>query len=263
MAAALTARSLWGERRFLLQHKRNAFHNFCCWLHVFYCSAAIPTVTLFLFLWEAQGIRLETGPGCTWEEGEGRALGLEEGRLRWGGLPGPVQRPSRSPCRCRQCSSTLVPGAYRAGPEEGTFVCAEHCARLGPAGRGAKPRSPPQPKRQQEEGEEAAEEAKDVEGGGPGTRAAAGAEARPQTPTKPQDLASPQAGRPMPAPRKTLESTAPTPSVPPTPRPRSSLQPENSVEQGGSSLVNGERGPMGTVLAGSVWCFNGHVPWAC
>ncbi|XP_036152577.1 MICAL-like protein 1 isoform X2 [Myotis myotis] len=153
--------------------------------------------------------------------------------------------------RCRQCSSTLIPGAYRAGPEEGTFVCAEHCPRLGPGGRGAKPRSPPQPKRQPEEGKEAAEEAKDVEGGGPSPRAAAGAEVRPQIPTKPclldkpQDLASPQAGRPMPTPRKTLESTAPapsvppTPAVPPTPRPRSSLQPENSVEQGGGSLVNG------------------------
>ncbi|XP_036315259.1 MICAL-like protein 1 isoform X2 [Pipistrellus kuhlii] len=147
--------------------------------------------------------------------------------------------------RCRQCSSTLIPGAYRAGPEEGTFVCAEHCARLGPGGRGARPRSPPQPERQQEEGRDAAAEATDVEGGGPSPRAAAGAEARPRVPTKPcvpdrpPDPASPQAGRPMPAPRKTVEGTAPPPSVPPTPRPRSSLQPENPVEQGGSSLVNG------------------------
>ncbi|KAM5334706.1 MICAL-like protein 1 isoform 2-T2 [Glossophaga mutica] len=143
--------------------------------------------------------------------------------------------------RCRQCSSTLVPGAYRSGPEEGTFVCAETCARLGPGGRsGAKPRSPPQPKQQQEDTKEAAEEAKDVEGGGPSV--AAGAEARPQVPTKPcvpdrpQDLASPQAGRPMPAPRKALESTAQTP---PTPRPRSSLQPENVEPSGGGGLVNG------------------------
>lgn len=81
-----------------------------------------------------------------------------------------------------------------------------------------------------------------VEGGGLSPSEAAGAEARPQTPTKPcvpdkpQDLASPQAGRPMPAPRKALESTALTP---PTPRPRASLQPENLVEQGGSGLVNG------------------------
>ncbi|XP_037016386.2 MICAL-like protein 1 isoform X3 [Artibeus jamaicensis] len=142
--------------------------------------------------------------------------------------------------RCRQCSSTLVPGAYRSGPEEGTFICAETCARLGPGGRlGAKAQSPLQPKQQREDAKEAAEEAKDVEGGSPSV--AAVAEARPQMPTKPcvpdrpQDLASPQAGRPMPAPRKALESTAQTP---PTPRPRSSLQPEN-LEPGGSGLVNG------------------------
>ncbi|XP_054438338.1 MICAL-like protein 1 [Pteronotus mesoamericanus] len=146
--------------------------------------------------------------------------------------------------RCRQCSSTLVPGAYRSGPEEGTFVCVENCARLGPAGRsGAKPTPPPQPKQQQEDAKEVAEEAKDVEGGSPSPSVTAGAEARPQVPTKPcvpdrpQDLASPQASRPMPAPRKALESTAQTP---PTPRPRSSLQPENLEQGAGGSLVNGK-----------------------
>lgn len=154
--------------------------------------------------------------------------------------------------RCRQCSSTLIPGAYRSGPEEGTFVCAEHCARLGPGGRsGTKPRLPPQPKQQQEEAKETAGEAKDEEGGGPSPSAAAAAETdmptaspetRPQVPTKPrvpgkpQELASPPASRPTPTPRKASESTALTA---PTPRPRSSLQPEN-LEQGGSSgLVNG------------------------
>ncbi|XP_015447102.1 MICAL-like protein 1 isoform X1 [Pteropus alecto] len=154
--------------------------------------------------------------------------------------------------RCRQCSSTLLPGAYRSGPEEGTFVYAEPCARLGPGGRsGAKSGPPPQPK-QQQEAKEAAEEATDVEEGGPGPGAAAGAEvdvpkaspearpqipAKPQVPDKPPELASPPASCPTPAPRKVSESTALTP---PTPRPRSSLQPENSMEQGGSSgLVNG------------------------
>lgn len=94
-----------------------------------------------------------------------------------------------------------------------------------------------------------------MEGGSPSPKATAGAEAdvpkaspegRPQVPAKPrvpgrpQELASPPASRPTPAPRKASESTAPTP---PTPRPRSSLQQENLVEQGGgSSLVNGERG---------------------
>lgn len=149
-------------------------------------------------------------------------------------------------------------------------MCAEHCARLGPGGcLGAKPGPPPQPKQQQqEEAKEAAEEAKDVEDGSPSPSAATGAamdtpkagpETRPQIPTKPrtlgkpQEQASPLAGRPTPAPRKASESTAPTP---PTPRPRSSLQPENLAEQGGSSgLVNGEQGPS---WAGRslwrVWC---------
>uniref|UniRef100_A0A452UI65 MICAL like 1 n=1 Tax=Ursus maritimus TaxID=29073 RepID=A0A452UI65_URSMA len=104
--------------------------------------------------------------------------------------------------RCRQCSSTLLPGAYRSGPEEGTFVCAEHCARLGPGGRlGAKPGPPLQPKQQQ-----LAEEVKDVDGGGAGASVPAGAEV----------------------------------GVPKAP-PRAHLQHENSAEQGGSSgLVNGE-----------------------
>lgn len=133
-------------------------------------------------------------------------------------------------------------------------MCTETCARLGPGGRaGAKPRSPPQPKPQQEDAKEAAEEAKDVEGGSPSV--ATGAESRPQIPTKPcvpdrpQELASPQAGRPMPAPRKALESTAQAPLTPPTPRPRSSLQPEN-LEPGGSGLVNGEQGPPGWGVPG-------------
>uniref|UniRef100_A0A8D1GFL9 MICAL-like protein 1 n=1 Tax=Sus scrofa TaxID=9823 RepID=A0A8D1GFL9_PIG len=154
--------------------------------------------------------------------------------------------------RCHRCSSTLLPGSYQDGPEEGTFVCAEHCARLGPGGRsGARPGPPPQPKQQQLAGE-----AKDVEAVGPSPNAAAGAaeaeadmpkaspEARPQIPTKPrvpgkpQELASPPASRPTPAPRRASESTAPTP---PTPRPRSSLQHENLAEPGGSSvLVNGK-----------------------
>ncbi|XP_074231630.1 MICAL-like protein 1 isoform X3 [Camelus bactrianus] len=150
--------------------------------------------------------------------------------------------------RCRRCSSTLLPGAYKNGPEEGTFVCAEHCARLGPGGRSVVRPGPPQQPKQQH----LPEEAKDVEGGGPGPSVAAGAEVdlpkaspetRPQIPTKPrvpgkpQELANPPASRPTPAPRKASESTAPTP---PTPRPRSSLQHENLVEQGGSGgLVNG------------------------
>ncbi|KAM9229556.1 MICAL-like protein 1 isoform 3-T3 [Dugong dugon] len=153
--------------------------------------------------------------------------------------------------RCRQCSSTLLPGTYRSGPEEGTFVCAERCARLGPGGRsGTRPVPLSQTKQQHQP--QLSEEAKDVEGGCSSPHAVtvseadgpkASPEARPHIPTKPrlpskpQELASPLAGRPTPAPRKASESVALTP---PTPRPRSSLQHENLVEQGGSGgLVNG------------------------
>ncbi|XP_037369493.1 MICAL-like protein 1 [Talpa occidentalis] len=147
--------------------------------------------------------------------------------------------------RCRQCSSTLLPGAYRSGAEEGTFVCAEQCARLGPGARsGAKPGPPSQAKPQP-----ITEEAKDGEGSVPCPTVVtpkASPETRPQIPSKPrvpdkpQELASPLASRPTPAPRKTSESSAPMPATPPTPRPRASLQHENSVEQvGGSGLANG------------------------
>uniref|UniRef100_A0A673UZQ5 MICAL-like protein 1 n=1 Tax=Suricata suricatta TaxID=37032 RepID=A0A673UZQ5_SURSU len=143
--------------------------------------------------------------------------------------------------RCRQCSSTLLPGAYQSGPEEGTFVCAEHCARLGPAGRsGTKAGHPLRPSRQQQ----LADEAKDAARGGPGAGAPAGAEeprpqipSKPPVPSKPRERGSSPAGRPTPAPRKASESSAPTP---PTPRPRSSLQQDTLGEQGGASgLVNG------------------------
>lgn len=177
--------------------------------------------------------------------------------------------PHLLPDRCRQCSSTLLPGAYRSGPEEGTFVCAEHCARLGPGGRsGTRPGPPLQPKQQQ-----LGEEVKDVDGGGPGRTAPAGAEAegsqaspearpqittKPRLPNKPQELGGSPAGRPTPAPRRAPESPAPTP---PTPRPRSSLQHENLAEQGGSSgLVNGEQGPSAAGhWLGCVWCLHVHV----
>ncbi|XP_004634661.1 MICAL-like protein 1 [Octodon degus] len=145
--------------------------------------------------------------------------------------------------RCRQCSSTLLPGAYKSGPETGTFVCAERCTRLGPGGQaGARPVPPSQPKSQQ-----LAEAARDGEGGSPSPSVAAGhkaiSEARPHVPTKPplpgkpQELSSPISGRPTPAPRKASDGMALTP---PTPRPRCSLQQDSTAEQGGSGgLVNG------------------------
>lgn len=144
--------------------------------------------------------------------------------------------------RCRQCCSTLLPGAYRCGPEEGTFVCAEPCARLGPGARsGARPRPPSQPP-------QTSGAAKPGEDGGPWPEADAPkaspetrprVPAKPRIPDKPQELASPPAGRPTPAPRKTSEGSAPAPPTPPTPRPRSSLQQESSVEPAGGGLVNG------------------------
>lgn len=123
-------------------------------------------------------------------------------------------------------------------------MCAERCTRLGPGGRsGTRPLS--QRKQQQ------LAEAKDGEESDLSVSAVAEAdgfqassEVQPQTPnkpllsSKPQELASPPAGRPTPAPRKASESSALTP---PTPRPRSSLQQDGLVEQGTSSgLVNGE-----------------------
>ncbi|XP_032077154.1 MICAL-like protein 1 isoform X1 [Thamnophis elegans] len=32
--------------------------------------------------------------------------------------------------RCKECSSTLIPGSYKPGPELGTFVCTQHCGKL-------------------------------------------------------------------------------------------------------------------------------------
>ncbi|XP_007434465.1 MICAL-like protein 1 isoform X1 [Python bivittatus] len=33
--------------------------------------------------------------------------------------------------RCKECSSTLIPGSYKPGPELGTFVCTQHRGKLG------------------------------------------------------------------------------------------------------------------------------------
>ncbi|XP_065259531.1 MICAL-like protein 1 [Emys orbicularis] len=37
--------------------------------------------------------------------------------------------------RCKECSSTLLPGSYKPGPESGTFVCTQHRGKLGLSGR--------------------------------------------------------------------------------------------------------------------------------
>uniref|UniRef100_A0A8C6R3K1 MICAL-like protein 1 n=1 Tax=Nannospalax galili TaxID=1026970 RepID=A0A8C6R3K1_NANGA len=146
--------------------------------------------------------------------------------------------------RCRQCSSTLLPGSYRSGPEEGTFVCAERCTRPGPGGRlGTRPLSQQQQQvteaKDEEEGDLSRSTAATAEADGPQASPEAQLQilTKPPLPTKPQELASPPVGRPTPAPRRASESSVLTP---PTPRPRSSLQQDSLVEQGsGSGLVNG------------------------
>uniref|UniRef100_A0A8C8VLL4 MICAL like 1 n=1 Tax=Pelusios castaneus TaxID=367368 RepID=A0A8C8VLL4_9SAUR len=37
--------------------------------------------------------------------------------------------------RCKECSGTLLPGSYKPGSESGTFVCTQHCGKLGLRGR--------------------------------------------------------------------------------------------------------------------------------
>ncbi|XP_043821475.1 MICAL-like protein 1 isoform X2 [Dromiciops gliroides] len=150
--------------------------------------------------------------------------------------------------RCKECSSTLLPGTYKNGPEAGTFVCTQHRGKLGPLGRAeGRPRVTLQHPEVME-GTEAA-------GGGESTEdpalsqsdlgePKAGTEPPPQTlskpplPNKPQELASPPAPRPTPAPRKASETSASSASPQPVPRPRSSVPGESPGEQG-SCLVNG------------------------
>ncbi|KAM6424758.1 MICAL-like protein 1 [Rhynochetos jubatus] len=37
--------------------------------------------------------------------------------------------------RCKECSSTLLPGSYKPGPEAGTFVCTQHRGKLAVSGK--------------------------------------------------------------------------------------------------------------------------------
>ncbi|XP_063282499.1 MICAL-like protein 1 [Pelobates fuscus] len=118
--------------------------------------------------------------------------------------------------RCKECSSTLLPGSYRPGPETGTFVCTHHHrARLGTS-------SP-------ESGQDNAAQ-----------KTAANPPPKPRTPPKPPLPNKPQIDtdhettpdlRPVPAPRRTSD-------VIPQPLPRSRTPAERSPARP-TSLMNG------------------------
>uniref|UniRef100_A0A8C0HG21 MICAL like 1 n=1 Tax=Chelonoidis abingdonii TaxID=106734 RepID=A0A8C0HG21_CHEAB len=160
--------------------------------------------------------------------------------------------------RCKECSSTLLPGAYKPGLESGTFVCTQHRGKLGLSGRTEWRPSPDlqHPGKRTEAG--AATVGEDV----PPSEEKEGKEdsvqtslpcsqtpPRPPLPSKPpvpsQDKASPLDGqlkdtRPTPAPRRGAEAAAPSPpSSHPVPRPRSNVQSEAS--EPGPGLVNGKK----------------------
>uniref|UniRef100_A0A7N4NTW2 MICAL-like protein 1 n=1 Tax=Sarcophilus harrisii TaxID=9305 RepID=A0A7N4NTW2_SARHA len=145
--------------------------------------------------------------------------------------------------RCKECSSTLLPGAYKTGPEAGTFVCTQHRGKLGPLGGAeGRPRAallPPDAAGPAEDGEDAAVSRRPQ--GEPQPEPPPQTASKPPLPSKPQELGSPPAARPTPAPRKASETST---SPQPVPRPRSSVQGESPGEQGGC-LVNGEWGPWG------------------
>ncbi|NXI92551.1 MILK1 protein, partial [Psophia crepitans] len=47
--------------------------------------------------------------------------------------------------RCKECSSTLLPGSYKPGSEAGTFVCTQHRGKLAMSGKTERRPSPAQP----------------------------------------------------------------------------------------------------------------------
>ena len=44
--------------------------------------------------------------------------------------------------RCKECSSTLLPGSYKPGSEAGTFVCTQHRGKLAVSGKAERRPSP-------------------------------------------------------------------------------------------------------------------------
>ncbi|KFP91937.1 MICAL-like 1, partial [Apaloderma vittatum] len=166
--------------------------------------------------------------------------------------------------RCKDCSSTLLPGSYKPGSEAGTFVCTQHRGKLAMSGKAERRPSPDR----RNSVESVAEIQMPAEGlAGPAEKdstpsraetavpsANAGSEVpisqtppRPPLPSKPtaltQDKASSLDGRlrdtrPTPAPRKATDASALSPPTShPVPRPRSTLQGEGS--DCGPGMVNG------------------------
>lgn len=62
--------------------------------------------------------------------------------------------------RCKECSSTLLPGSYKAGSEAGTFVCTQHRGKLAVSGKAERRLSPDRqsPKLKTETGADSMEE---------------------------------------------------------------------------------------------------------
>ncbi|KFZ53758.1 MICAL-like 1, partial [Antrostomus carolinensis] len=172
--------------------------------------------------------------------------------------------------RCKECSSTLLPGSYKPGSEAGTFVCTQHRGKLAMSGKAERRPSPDRqsPELRTETGDGSVETQTPAEGlSGPVEKDSTPSKAetamppahagsgvpvsqtppRPPLPSKPtvltQDKASSLDGRlrdmrPTPAPRRTTDVSALSPPTShPVPRPRSTLQGEGS--ECGPGMVNG------------------------
>ncbi|KFV52401.1 MICAL-like 1, partial [Gavia stellata] len=171
--------------------------------------------------------------------------------------------------RCKECSSTLLPGSYKPGSEAGTFVCTQHRGKLAVSGKAERRPSPDQqsPELRTETGAGSVETCMPAEGPAspaedslpskaetamPPAHAGSGVPVsqtppRPPLPSKPtmlsQDKASSLDGRlrdtrPTPAPRRATDVSALSPPTShPVPRPRSTLQGEGS--ECGPGMVNG------------------------
>ncbi|KFO87499.1 MICAL-like 1, partial [Buceros rhinoceros silvestris] len=166
--------------------------------------------------------------------------------------------------RCKECSSTLLPGSYKPGSEAGTFVCTQHRGKLAMNRKVESRPSPDQqsPELRNETGSGRVEtrmpaEEKDstpskAETVMPPAHAGSGVPVsqtppRPPLPSKPavltQDKDNSLDGqlkdtRPTPAPRRATDASALSPPTShPVPRPRSTLQGEGS--ESGPGMVNG------------------------